>query len=146
MFEGGYKVISPAVIQPERNQCFWPTMHCWNSDVVRDVPWIDFQCPLIHRDLIAEIGQFDEDLIFGWGNDVYSGVVCESRGWKMGVVDFCPAIHLSNATVQKNQDNPIIKNYNVYAEQGMVKFFQKIGKMKELMELRAKAQKYRYDG
>jgi hypothetical protein len=96
--------------------------------------------------LIEEIGQFDEDLIFGWGNDVYSGVVCESKGWKMGVVDFCPAIHLSNATVQKNQDNPIIKNYNVYAEQGMVKFFQKIGKMDKLMELRAKAQKYRYDG
>jgi GT2 family glycosyltransferase len=146
MLEGGYKIISPAVIQPERNQCFWPTMHCWNSDVVRDVPWIDFQCPLIHRDLIEEIGQFDEDLIFGWGNDVYSGVVCESKGWKMGVVDFCPAIHLSNATVQKNQDNPIIKNYNVYAEQGMVKFFQKIGKMKELVELRNKAQNYRYDG
>jgi hypothetical protein len=64
----------------------------------------------------------------------------------MGVVDFCPAIHLSNATVKKNQDNPIIKNYNVYAEQGMVKFFQKIGKMKELVDLRNKAQGYRYEG
>ena len=146
MFEGGYKIISPAVIQPEKNQCFWPTMHCWNSDVVRDVPWIDFQCPLIHRDLIEEIGQFDEDLVFGWGNDVYSGVVCESKGWKMGVVDFCTAIHLSNATVQKNKDNPIIKNYNAYAEQGMVKFFQKIDKMKDLVEFRNKAQNYRYDG
>lgn len=146
MFNGGYKIISPAVIQPEKNQCFWPTMHNWNANVVRDVPWIDFQCPLIHRDLIEEINQFDEDLMFGWGNDVYSGVVCNEKGWKQGVVDYCSAIHLSNETVKQNGDNPIIKNYNVYAEQGMIKFFNKIGKTRELIDLRTKAQSYRYEG
>jgi GT2 family glycosyltransferase len=130
MFDGGYKIISPAVIQPEKNQCFWPTMHNWNANVVRDVPWIDFQCPLIHRDVIQEIQQFDEDLMFGWGNDVYSGVVCNERGWKQGVVDYCSVIHLSNETVKKNQDNPIIKNYNGYAEQGMIKFLIKLAKQK----------------
>jgi GT2 family glycosyltransferase len=145
MFEGGYKIISPAVIQPEKSQCHWPTMHCWNSDVVRDVPWIDFQCPLIHRDLIEKINQFDTDLIFGWGIDVYSGVICNENGWKQGVVDYCPAIHLSNVTVQKNQDNPIIKNYNVYAEQGMVKFFKKIEKINEWGKLRTQAQNYKYE-
>ena len=146
MFDGGYKIISPAVIQPEKNQCFWPTMHNWNSNTVRDVPWIDFQCPLIHRDLIEKINQFDNDLIFGWGNDVYSGVVCNENGWKQGVVDYCPVIHLSNETVKLNQDNPIIKNYNVYAERGMIKFFQKIGKINELIELRSLAQNYKYGG
>jgi GT2 family glycosyltransferase len=145
MFSGGYKIISPSVIQPEKNQCHWPTMHNWNINTVRDVPWIDFQSPLIHRDLIEEIRQFDEDLIFGWGNDVYSGLVCRKRGWKIGVVDYCPVIHLSNATVHKNQDNPIIKNYNVYAERGMIKFFQKIGKINELLELRNLAQNYKYE-
>ena len=145
MFENDYKIISPAVMQPEKNQCFWPTMHNWQSTHTRDVPWIDFQCPLIHRDLIEEIKQFDDDLIFGWGNDVYSGLICRENGWKCGVVDFAPAIHLSNATVQKNQDDDIIKNYNVYAERGMVSFFQKIGRMTELVQLRTEAQNYKYE-
>jgi GT2 family glycosyltransferase len=146
LFDNGYKIVSPAVIQPEKNQCFWPTMHCWNSDTIRDVPWIDFQCPLIHRDLIEEIKQFDEDLIFGWGNDVYSGVVCRDKGWKMGVVDFCVAVHLSNQTVTQHKDDPIIENYNIYAEQGMVKFFKKIDKFNDLMELRHLAVNYKYGG
>jgi GT2 family glycosyltransferase len=141
-----YKIISPSVIQPEKNQCFWPTMHNWSANVVRDVPWIDFQCPLIHRDLIEEINQFDTDLIFGWGNDVYSGVICTEKGWRMGVVDWCSVIHLSNETVRQNANNPIIKNYNVYAEQGMVKFFNKIDKIKELIDLRNRALNYRYEG
>lgn len=145
MFEGHYKIISPAVMQPEQNQCFWPTMHNWQSTETREVPWIDFQCPLIHRDLIEEIKQFDDDLIFGWGNDVYSGLICREKGWKCGVVDFAPAIHLSNATVQKNMDDDIIKNYNVYAERGMVTFFQKIGRMNDLISLRTEAQNYKYE-
>jgi GT2 family glycosyltransferase len=146
MFSGGYKIISPSVIQPERSQCYWVMMHNWNSNKVRDVPWIDFQCPLIHRDLIEEIHQFDEDLIFGWGNDVYSGVICKEKGWKMGIVDYCPVIHLSNETVRQNQDNPIIRNYNQYAEQGMIKFFKKIDKIDIFIELRNSAENYKYEG
>jgi GT2 family glycosyltransferase len=141
-----YKIISPAIIQPEKNQCYWPTMHNWGSRVIRDVPWIDFQCPLFHRDFIEKIGQFDEDLIFGWGNDVYSGYVCKQNEWKQGIVDWCTIVHLSNTTVKLNQNDPIIKNYNVYAEQGMIKFFQKIGKMEELIELRTQAKHYKYEG
>lgn len=140
-----YKIISPAILQPEESQCYWPTMHCWNSDTVRQVPWIDFQCPLLHRDLIEEIQQFDQDLNFGWGNDVYSGIVCESRNWKVGVVDYCPVIHLSNETVKQNQNNPIIRNYNTYANQGMLKFFTKIGKLDKLTQFREVARKYRYE-
>ena len=64
MFGGDYKIISPAIVQPEKNQCFWTTMHNWNSNSVRDVPWIDFQCPLIHRDFIEKIQQFDNELSF----------------------------------------------------------------------------------
>jgi len=145
MFEGDYKLLTPAILQPERNQCFWRMMHCWNATKVRDVPWIDLQCPLFHRELIEEIKQFDHDLLFGWGNDVYSGMVCENKGWKVGVVDYCPVIHLSNATVTNNQDDPTIKNYNIYAEQGMVTFFQKINKMKELIHMRNLAQDYNYE-
>jgi GT2 family glycosyltransferase len=145
MFNGGYKIISPAIIQPEESQCYWKNIHCWNSNTVRDVEWVDFQCPLLHMDLIKEIKQFDSNLIFGWGNDVYSGLVCKDKGWKVGVVDFCPAIHLSNETVRRNYDNDIIKNYNKYAEQGMISFFNKIGRYDELIEFRRLAREYEYE-
>jgi len=145
MFNGNYKILSPAVIQPEKNQCHWRTMHNWNSNTVRDVPWIDFQCPLIHRDFIEEIKQFDNELSFGWGNDVYSGIICSEKSWKQGVVDFCTIVHLSNQTVKTNQTNPIIQKYNVYAEQYMFSFFNRMGKTQELMELRDLAHNYKYD-
>jgi GT2 family glycosyltransferase len=144
MFEGGYKLISPSIIQPEKKQSYWLTMHNWNAKEVRDVPWADFQCPLFHMDLIEKIGKFDMDLIFGWGNDVYTGYICEQNGWKQGIVDWCTVVHLSNTTVKLNQNDPTIRNYNVYAEQGMVKFFKKIGKMDELIRLRNAARHYKY--
>jgi GT2 family glycosyltransferase len=146
MFHGGYKIVSPAIIQPEWDQCYWTQMHCWNATTVRSVPWVDFQSPLFHRDFIEKIGQFDEDLIFGWGNDVYSGIICRDNDWKIGVVDYCPVIHLSNETVKKNMDNDIIRHYNQYAERGMRSFFTKIDNMKEFNEMRDLAKNYKYNG
>jgi GT2 family glycosyltransferase len=146
MFEGNYKIISPSVIQPEETQCFWLTMHNWNAKEVRDVPWVDFQCPLIHRDLIEEIQQFDDDLRFGWGNDVYSGVVCKEKGWKIGVVDYCSVVHLASETIKQNEEDTVIKDYNKYAQQGMIRFFNKIGRYNELLELGSLAKFYEYEG
>ncbi len=144
MFKGDYKIISPAVIQPKKDQCFWLNVHNWNCNKVREVSWVDFQCPLIHRDLIEIIKQFDHDLIFGWGNDVYSGLVCKDNGWKVGVVDWCTVVHLENQTVKQNQEDPIIKNYNYYANLNMYSYFKKINRMEELTTFREEARNYRY--
>lgn len=145
MFEQDYKIVSPSVIQPEKNQCFWTNIHNWNSDKVRDVEWVDFQCPLIHRDLIQEIYQFDNELIFGWGNDVYSGLVCKDNNWKVGVVDWCTVIHLNNQTVKLNQEDLVIKNYNHYAHVNMYSYFNKVGRMEEFLLFRENAKNYKYE-
>ena len=39
-------VVSPCVIQPISNQCFWKQMHNWNATELRYVPFVDFQCAI----------------------------------------------------------------------------------------------------
>ena len=144
IFSNNYKLLSPAIMQPYKEQCHWPTMHNWGSNSVRDVPWIDFQCPMIHIDLIRKIRQYDQELQFGFGNDVYSGIVCLDNRWKVGVVDWVTAIHLKNQTIISNADDDIIKNYNQHAMNGMISFFEKVNMTDRLNEFRNRAYSYRY--
>jgi len=133
-----YKIISPSIIQPEENQCYWPTMNNWYSKDIRQVPWVDFQCPLIHRDFIEYVKQYDDDLIYGWGNDVYSGYICEQKEWKVGVLDIVTAVHLGSATIKETNSN----TYNILAEQGMYKYFKKINSLHILNHYRNLARNY----
>jgi hypothetical protein len=133
-----YKIISPSVIQPEEDQCYWPTMNSWYSKEIRQVPWVDFQCPLIHRDFIEHIKQYDDDLIYGWGNDVYSGYICNQNNWKIGVIDLATVVHLGSATIKETNSS----NYNNLAEKGMYKYFGKINSLHILNEYRNLARNY----
>lgn len=144
MFDNNYKLLSPSIIQPQTEQCYWKCMHNWNSDVTRVVPWIDFQCPLIHIDLIKAIHQFDSKLNFGWGNDVYVGMVCKDNDWKIGVVDFCAAVHLNGYTIQKHNSDAIIKDYNKYAQFNMIEYFKHINRFDEFIEMRELSKNYQH--
>lgn len=135
-----FKIVSPAIIQPEENQCYWSTMHNWYSHEIREVPWIDFQCPLIHRDFIEKIRQFDVDLSYGWGNDVYAGYICNQMNWKIGVMDIITAVHMGSATIKTTNSS-----YNLYAEKMMYKFFEKSKLLHILDEYRNAARNYSYD-
>ena len=76
MFDHDYKIVSPSVLQVN-SQCKWKYMHCWNSNKIREVKWVDFQAPLLHKDFIEKINQYRNELIYGWGQDVLSGIICE---------------------------------------------------------------------
>lgn len=136
-------VVSPCIIQPELSQCYWEPVHCWGAKETRIVPWVDFQCPLLKRVLVEEIKSFG--LLFGWGNDVMTGIVCEKNNWKIGVCDFVPAIHLGNATVKAHSDRPIISNYNQRAEHEMVEYFTNKGMFDDMMRMRTLAKQYTYE-
>ena len=136
-------VVSPCVLQPEKSQCYWKAVHCWGAKETRMVPWVDFQCPLLKRELVEKIESFG--LMFGWGNDHMTGIVCEQNNWKIGVCDFVPVIHLGNATVKANKDKPIISQYNQLAEQEMFEYFQKKNLWNEFLAIREKAANYSYD-
>ena len=144
MFNGDYKIVSPSVLQIE-SQCKWKYMHCWNSSGIRDVKWVDFQAPLLHKDLIEKIGQYPDDLIYGWGQDMLSGIICEQEGWKVGVVDKCPLIHYSARTYKEGKSDLDLTTYCRKAEGGMFNYFQKENLIDKFHEFRHLSSNYVYE-
>ena len=144
MFNNDFKIVSPSVLQVE-NQCKWKYMHCWNSDKIREVKWVDFQSPLIHKDFIEKYPQFPDELVYGWGQDVLSGILCEQNDWKVGVVDRCPLIHHSAHTYKSGKSDLDLQTYCQNAEQGMFGYMQSQGLMEKFMEFRELSSRYTYE-
>jgi GT2 family glycosyltransferase len=143
MFEQDYTILSPSVIQVRLEQDMWKQMHNYGTNNVRQVPWVDFMSPLIHRRLIEEIKQYDLKMKYGWGPDIYSGIVCEQRGWKVGVVDYLTAVHLVAKTTKEGKSDITPEQYFRYAQQGMDDFFFSNRLDKDKHRLMYLAQTYR---
>lgn len=143
MFEQDYTVLSPSVIQVRLEQDMWKQMHNYGTQNVRQVPWVDYMSPLIHRRLIEEIKQFDMSMIYGWGLDLYSGIVCEQKGWKIGVVDYLTAVHLVAKTTKEGKANITPEQYFQLAQSGMDHFFSSNGLDSEKYKMMALAQNYK---
>ena len=144
MFNNDFKIVSPSVLQVE-NQCKWKYMHCWNSDKIREVKWVDFQSPLIHKDFIEKYPQFPDELVYGWGQDVLSGILCEQNDWKVGVVDRCPLIHHSAHTYKSGKSDLDLQTYCQNAEQGMFGYMQSQGLMETFLKFRELSAGYTYE-
>ena len=144
MFKGDYKIISPCILQVN-SQCKWKYMHCWNTNDTRDVKWVDFQAPLLHKDFIEKINQFPDELVYGWGQDVLSGVICEQEGWKVGVVDKCPLIHHSAQTYKEGKSDLDLTTYCRNAEGGMFNYFQNNGLIEKFHEFRHLSANYEFE-
>lgn len=55
-------IFSPMVNSPHSG-----VMSRYGNDIIRQVPWVEFVCPIIHRDVIEAIGLLDEGMPRGWG-------------------------------------------------------------------------------
>jgi len=55
-------IFSPVVNSPHS-----AVMSRIGNDFIREVPWVEFVCPIIHRDVIKAIGLLDEEMPRGWG-------------------------------------------------------------------------------
>lgn len=93
--------LSPAVVNASVAQCHWKQMHMWMSGTTRTVEWIDFQCPLLRRDICETIREYPIELIYGWGNDIYTGMIAKEFGLKTGVTDLVCVTHLNSQTMNK---------------------------------------------
>jgi Ca2+-binding RTX toxin-like protein len=144
MFRGDYKIISPCVLQVN-NQCKWKYMHCWNTNNTRDVKWVDFQAPLLHKDFILYMQQFPDKLIYGWGQDVLSGIICEQQRWKVGVVDKCPLIHHSAQTYKAGASDMDLTTYCRNAETNMFKYFEEQNLLNIFHQFRNLSLNYSYE-
>ena len=120
--ESDAAVYSPSVINASIEQCYWKQM--WNWGVgLRQVKWIDFQCPLMRRDILKLIKQYPSELIYGWGLDFYTGCLTENNNLKTIVSDNNTICHLNSQTFKQNKINIGISEFCRLAEQGMNNYF-----------------------
>jgi hypothetical protein len=145
MFEQDYTILSPCVLQPEKGQCHWKSMLNWGATQVRDVKWVDFQAPMIHRRYLDVMPQFPNELMYGWGQDILSGIVCDENNWKVGVLDWLPIIHFSAFTYRSEKSDLKVSEYSQKAEVNMFKYFQDNNLIPKVAEFRNASENYKYE-
>lgn len=128
-------------IEP-RGQCHWKTMHNYGRKDTREVPFIDFQCPLISKRLLKEVNEIDPLLIYGWGVDVLFAITCMKKGWKMGVTDRLSVLHHNSLTVKKGVAGINMQQYCQLAEKGQWEYFTKYNLMAEFHRVRQLGEQY----
>lgn len=145
MFSEDYTIISPCVLQPEKGQCHWKSMLNWGATQVRDVKWVDFQAPMINRRYLDAMYQFPNELMYGWGQDILSGIVCEENNWKVGVIDWLPIIHFSAFTYRSEKSNLSVSEYSQKAEANMFNYFAQNNLLEKVSIFRDLSANYKYE-
>jgi hypothetical protein len=58
------------IFSPSCNSPFKKVMSRQNNESLREVPWVEFICPIIHKDIIKDVGLLDFDIKHGWGIEI----------------------------------------------------------------------------
>lgn len=141
MLKGKYDLISPCILEPHSGpQAFWKCMRPWHTKGTRDVPFIDYQAPMFSRRLAEKMFPIPEKLVVGWGLDIMSSMICEDEGWKMGVCDSVPVIHLVSQTLILNPETQ--SNTNSLAERNMFEHYQETKQFDRFIDIRNRTASY----
>jgi len=139
-------MVSSCVIgKDQHNECFWPQMRNWGSNQLRFVEWIDFQCPLIKREVLEKIQEYPEDLWPGYGYDIHTAMTCKEIHHKILVCDWLPVVHYGEATLKLAKPSLEKNQYFELAMKRMYEHFHKVGKLQELEQMRRDAINYKYE-
>lgn len=143
-------VLSPVVINASIEQCHWKQMHNWMTGGTRKVDWVDFQAPLLRRDICEIIKEYPMELIYGWGNDFLTGIVAKENNLNVGVTDKVCIAHLNSQTMNKGildlEGNFITtKEYCRRAEVGMLSCMERLGKWDIFNQFKSAAANYHYE-
>jgi len=120
--ESDAAVYSSSVINASIDQCRWKQMWNWGNGL-RNVRWIDFQAPLLRRDILETIKQYPYELMYGWGIDFYTGCIAEKYGMKTIVSDNNTIAHMNSLTFKENKINIGIDEFCRNAETNMNSYF-----------------------
>ena len=134
-------VYSPSVINASIEQCHWKQMWNWGKGL-REVRWVDFQCPLIRRDVLEEIGQYPSELIYGWGLDFFTGCITSNNRLKTIVSDTHTICHLNSQTFKQNKIDIGVSEFCRSAEANMYNFFRTSEYYSLYLELRSHGEMY----
>jgi len=120
--ESDAAVYSPSIINASIDQCHWKQMWNWGHGL-REVRWIDFQCPLLRRDVLELIQHYPDELIYGWGLDFYTGCLTETHNLKTIVSDTNTITHMNSLTFKENKVNIGVSEFCSNAERYMNSYF-----------------------
>lgn len=135
-------VYSPSVINASIEQCHWKQMWNWGKGI-RDVKWVDFQSPLIRRDILEKIGKFPEELIYGWGLDFYAGCIAAKHKLKTVVSDNNTICHLNSQTFKQNKIDIGVSEFCRNADINMNNYFNLSEFSSEYLKLRHYGENYK---
>jgi hypothetical protein len=139
--ESDAAVYSPSVINASIDQCHWKQMWNWGKGL-REVKWIDFQSPLLRRDILEQINIFPQELIYGWGLDFYTGCVSARYNVRTIVSDTNTICHLNSQTFKQNKINIGVSEFCLNAETNMNNYFRTSEFNSVYLELRQHGEKY----
>jgi hypothetical protein len=134
-------VYSPSIINAQESQCHWKQMWNWGIGL-REVRWIDFQSPLLRRDICELIKQYPNELILGWGLDFYTGVISENNNLKTVVSDTNTICHLTSQTFRQNKINIGIDEFCKNADYNMHHYFSSSEYKQHYFSLREYGERY----
>lgn len=135
-------VYSPSVINASIEQCHWKQMWNWGKGL-REVRWIDFQCPLIRRDVLEQVKQYPSELVYGWGLDFYTGCITEGSSLKTIVSDTHTICHLNSQTFKQNKIDIGVTEFCMNAETNMYNFFRNSEYYSLYLDLRRHGESYK---
>jgi hypothetical protein len=134
-------VYSPSIINASVEQCHWKQMWNWGKGL-REVRWIDFQSPLLRRDILQEIQQYPEELIYGWGLDFYTGCISNKLNLTTVVSDTNTICHLNSQTFKQNKINIGVSEFCRIAETNMNQYFANSEYINDYLSLRSHGENY----
>ena len=134
-------VYSPSVINASIDQCHWKQMWNWGRGL-REVKWVDFQSPLIRRDVLEKIKQYPNELIYGWGLDFYTGCITEQNSLKTVVSDTNTIAHMNSLTFKENKIDIGVSEFCRNAEINMNNYFRNSEFNSIYLELRQHGENY----
>jgi GT2 family glycosyltransferase len=123
MQENDLALYSPSITNTGADQCFWKQMWNWGTYSVRQVPFIDFMCLVMRRDLAEYITKYPDELFLGWGPDFYSGIKAQEANLKVGVSDNITLSHLVSQTFATGAIEMKESDFCAQADGNMHKFF-----------------------
>lgn len=139
--ESNSAVYSPSIINASPEQCHWKQMWNWGKGL-RQVRWIDFQSPLLRRDILEIIKQYPMELIYGWGLDFYTGCIAEENNLTTVVSDNNTICHLNSQTFKQNKIDIGISEFCRNADTNMNGYFTNSKYSNLYFDLRTYGQNY----
>jgi GT2 family glycosyltransferase len=139
--ESNASVYSPTIINASMEQCHWKQMWNWGKGL-RSADWIDFQCPLLRRDVLELITQYPEELIYGWGIDFYTGCITKRHNLNTIVSDNNTICHLNSQTFKQNKIDIGVSEFCRIAETNMNNYFLSSEYKETYLQLRHHGETY----